>query len=115
MQKNIELRPLCFEGTIAFAVTNRGHLIPCCRCDDPETMNDPEFQKLLAVSKIQDYESIDNILIKPEWIEFVKNLQQHRGPAACINTCRKDKSADLIQVIKKFDIENTKMEYEESR
>ena len=115
MEKDIELRPLCFEGQMSFAVTNRGHLIPCCWCDDPKTMDDPEFQKLLTVSKIEDYESIDQILTKVEWIEFNKNLQQNRGPNACITKCRKNKSADLIQVIKKFDIENAKMEYEDSR
>jgi len=112
MKKDVKLQPMCFEGKISFAVTNRGHLIPCCRCDDPETMNDPEFQKLLAVSKIEDHESIDQILIKPEWIKFVKNLQQHQGPDACIKICREDKPNDLKQVIKKIDTENDKVTHE---
>ena len=30
-----QLDPQCFNGKMSFAVTNRGHLIPCCRCDDP--------------------------------------------------------------------------------
>lgn len=103
MEKDIKLKPRCLEGKIAFAVTNRGHLIPCCRCDDWVTMNDPEFQKLLDVSRIEDHESIDQILSKPEWIEFAKNLQQHRGPDACITTCREDKPDDKKQVRKKID------------
>lgn len=106
MKKNVKLKPLCFEGKISFAVTNNGYLIPCCRCDNPETMNDPEFQKLLSVSKIEDHESVDQILIKPEWIEFAERLQQHQGPNACITTCREDKSIDLKQVVKKIDIKN---------
>jgi hypothetical protein len=106
MNDNIELDPLCFKGSIAFAVTNRGHLIPCCRCDDPLTINDPEFQKLLSVSKISEYDSIDQILATNEWKEFEENLRNHTGPDACIRTCQKHKSQNTKQVIKVIDPDN---------
>lgn len=111
----MKLDPLCFKDRIAFAVTNRGHLIPCCRCDDPLTMNDPEFQKLLAVSKISDYNSIEEILVTKEWKEFEENLRNHKGPHACFHTCRKNKEEKNIQSIKLIDTQNDKVVYEENR
>lgn len=88
----MKLDPLCFKDEIGLAVTNRGHLIPCCRCDEPHTIDDPEFKKLLAVSKISDVDDVNEILLSKEWIQFYKNLLDDRGPKACINTCRADKS-----------------------
>lgn len=101
--KKVELDPLCQKGKIAMAVTNRGQLIPCCRCDDPRTMNDPEFQKLLKVSNIRDYDSIQEILNTKEWAEFNENLKNNIGPNACLETCRKNKPEEEIQNLKVFD------------
>jgi hypothetical protein len=115
LKKNIELNPQCINGTIAFAVTNRGHLIPCCRCDDPPTMNDPEFQKLLAVSKISDYNSIEEILTTEEWINFEKNLKNHKGPPACFYICKKDKNEKDIQTTKMIDTETKKIVFKDRR
>ena len=52
---DIELDPLCFKDAIALAVTNQGVLIPCCRMDDPKTMNDPLMQDFLKVSVTVSY------------------------------------------------------------
>lgn len=98
-----ELDPLCIKAQIGFAVTNRGELIPCCRCDEPKTMNDPKFQKLLAVSKIEDYDSVDEILQTKQWKQFFKNLQNHKGPAACWRTCKKNKGQDKTQTFSVID------------
>jgi hypothetical protein len=115
MSEKIELDPQCFKGTIAFAVTNRGHLIPCCRCDDPPTVRDPEFQKLLAVSKISDYNSIEEILATKEWLEFEENLRNHKGPDACIKTCRKNKEEKDTQVLKMIDPESNQILHKDYR
>tara|TARA_Y100000389_G_C16988810_1_gene283883 strand:+ start:152 stop:487 length:336 start_codon:yes stop_codon:yes gene_type:complete len=111
----MKLDPQCTKGTIAFAVTNRGHLIPCCRCDDPPTMNDPKFQELLAVSKISDYNSVSEILETKEWVDFYNNLKNHIGPQACWHTCRKNKEEEAVQVIKMIDTKNNKVMYEDKR
>jgi hypothetical protein len=115
MSTNVILDPQCIKGTMAFAITNRGHLIPCCRCDDPPTMNDPEFQKLLAVSKISDYNSIEEILKTTEWIEFEKNLKEHKGPQTCYNTCRKNKKESEIQTLKMIDTKTNKIIFKDQR
>lgn len=96
-KKPIKLDPRCFKG-FAMAVTNQGYLIPCCYCDNPKTMNDPEFKKLLAVSKISDHDNIESIVFSEEWKRFEKNLRQHQGPDACIRSCRvrKDKN-DVVR------------------
>lgn len=83
----IKLDPLCFK-TFPMAVTNTGHLIPCCYCDDKLTLNDPEFKKLLEVSNINNYNTLDEIVVTKPWKRFYKNLLRHKGPPACMYTCR---------------------------
>lgn len=102
---NYKLDPQCFKDEMSFAVTNRGHLIPCCRCDDPFTMEDPKFKKLLSVSKIDRYESIDEIIRQKEWLDFMRDLENHKGPHACFFTCRQNKAEDSIQTLEVLDPE----------
>ena len=82
----IKLKPACFEG-FPLAITNQGVLIPCCYCDDPPTLKDKEFKKLMAVSRLDDNKSIKEILRKKEWRTFYRNLKRHKGPEACMITC----------------------------
>lgn len=88
---DIELDPLCFKDEIAFAVTNQGVLVPCCRFDDPATMDDPEMKPLIEASKISENNTIDDILKKKEWKQFTDNLSKNIGPNACLATCAKAK------------------------
>lgn len=93
----IKLDPQCFKG-FPMAITNQGYLIPCCYCDHPTTMKDPEFQKLLAVSNINDYENLEDIINTKEWTDFEKNLKNHKGPRACIQTCQiRENKDDIIR------------------
>lgn len=108
MRPNKKLDPMCIKGEIAMAVTNRGELIPCCRCDDPHTTNDPKFKKLLEASKISDYDSIDEILKTKEWKRFFKNLQNNKGPNACWYTCQANKPENHIQTLTSVDTEHFK-------
>ncbi len=88
---DIELDPLCFKDEIAFAVTNQGVLVPCCRFDDPATMGDPQMKPLIEASKISENNTVDDILKKEEWKEFADNLSKNIGPPACLTTCAKAK------------------------
>ena len=38
-------RPKCLVDEIQIALTNRGHLIPCCWCDEEWSLKTPEFQE----------------------------------------------------------------------
>ena len=61
------------------AVTNRGHLIPCCWIDQTEELKHPTMQKMLAVSKIDEVESIDEILLSEPWQKFAKHCKKWSG------------------------------------
>jgi len=80
---------MCFNG-FPMAVTKDGYLVPCCYCDVTDTMQDSKFKKLLAVSKISDYDSIQEILDTKEWKLFERNLKENKGPPACMRNCQKD-------------------------
>ena len=64
---------------------------------DPLCFKNPEFKKLLKVSKISDAECIEDILLSNEWIEFYNNLKVHKGPEACRKTCDASKQSDKKQ------------------
>ena len=42
------------------ANTNRGHLIPCCNVDQPDTLADPRMVKMLKVSKLADVDKVED-------------------------------------------------------
>jgi len=94
--KNIKLKPKCFED-FPMAVTNTGHLIPCCYCDDGDTLEDPQFKKLLDASKISEHKNIQSILRTKEWIMFEANLRQHKGPPACVKTCSVKSNEGIVR------------------
>ena len=98
----MELDPKCIKGEIPFAITNRYQLIPCCRLDDLVNANDPEYLKLLSVSTISDENTIEQILSSTEWIDFVNNLKNNKGPAECFRTCGKNKLEKAKRIIYKI-------------
>jgi hypothetical protein len=93
----IKLDPACFKH-FPMAITNTGYLLPCCYCDDKYTLADPKFQKLMAVSKISDYETLDEIVSLKEWKDFEEDLRNHKGPDACMTVCRvKEDDVNMIR------------------
>ena len=101
VKDNFKLDPLCFKNEtidlngvkteygMQVAMTNKGELIPCCYLDTPANQLDVDYQKLLKVSKISDYDNIEEIYLTKEWTEFVENLKKHKGFFACKITCPK--------------------------
>ena len=81
------MKPMCFDK-FAFGITNKGELLPCCHCDDPKTIDDPDFKKLTEVSKLADYDKIEDIFKNKEWKEFYDLLTKDIPPCiACLETC----------------------------
>lgn len=104
MHKKGNLNPKCLNGEIAYAVNNRGHLLPCCRCDNPNTLKDPFFQKLLKVSKISEVSNIDQILNSKEWKKFETRLRKNIGPEVCHRTCGRFKSqVERLKIVNPVD------------
>lgn len=69
------------------AITNLAELIPCCQLDNMSTREDPHVAKLLKVSKMDDYDSIEEILLTDEWLEFYDNLSKGIAPQRCYKIC----------------------------
>ena len=96
---DFELEPRCMppqdkdsERRQQVAVTNRGQLVPCCWMDQREVLSHPEMIKMLKVSNVADYDTIDEILLTDEWQEFAKNLEQRnleKIMPVCIIHCAK--------------------------
>lgn len=87
-----ELDPKCLdERQDAFALTNKGELIPCCWLDCHRSRTtDKEYQKLLSVSRIDDYDDIEEIFFTDEWLSFIRNLYNGKGFKECHFKCKKE-------------------------
>ena len=83
----------CMNGKMQMAMSNRGHLLPCCWCDQEWTLNTPLFQKMLKVSKVSEAENIDEIVLSVEWREFEQIMKEgeagdhSRVPKNCLYHC----------------------------
>jgi|TARA_R110001632_G_scaffold43822_9_gene111456 hypothetical protein len=89
--ENVKIKPMCFNGDMNLAVTNRGQVLPCCHCDTERMMKDPEFKKLAENSYLKDYDHVNDILSNDHWQAFYESLENNRGPFACWDTCRSNK------------------------
>jgi len=88
--KESELDPKCISGSQeAFAITNRGEVIPCCWLDTSIQRKDMDYGMLTLASNLDDYDSIDEILLQDEWVEFRNNLRKGKGFALCHHVCKK--------------------------
>ena len=94
----IILEPRCMpkhgsiEERMQAAITNRGELVPCCWIDQALARNEPVIQQMLKVSKINDHNSIEDILATKEWQEFARNLAEknmNKVLPVCIHHCQK--------------------------
>jgi len=104
IQAPIKLKPRCMvksrTGQQQAAVSNRGHLIPCCWLDEKQTMDHPIMQELLKVSKISEVENIEQILFSKEWQEFEKDLREQNMDKilpSCKHHCRLREDDDKIK------------------
>ena len=93
----MKLKPKCLMNQIQMALTNRGELLPCCYCDQEVVLKDPKIKKLLSVSQISDVESVEEILLSKEWIEFAKNLEKNIAPKVCFQICGDRKESSKIE------------------
>jgi len=92
----VRIEPRCMlqgkERRQQAAVTNRGHLIPCCWVDQPKELEHPVMKEMLKVSKISEVKSIDEILLSEPWQKFAKDLAERNMKEimpVCIKHCKK--------------------------
>ena len=83
----------CMNGKMQMAMSNRGHLLPCCWFDQEWTLSTPLFQRLLKVSKVSEAENIDEIVLTDEWREFEQIMKDGEAgdhskvPKNCLYHC----------------------------
>tara|TARA_B110000259_G_C13722319_1_gene284961 strand:+ start:176 stop:526 length:351 start_codon:yes stop_codon:yes gene_type:complete len=104
----IELEPRCMppsgknpERRMQAAVTNRGHLIPCCLLDETHVLKYPVMKEILKVSKISENKSIEDILLTNEWKKFAQNLTDRNFKKIlpeCIKNCKKRKGRNRHKI-----------------
>ena len=111
-EEKLKLNPRCIAGTMQAAVTNRGHLIPCCWLDDKNNLNHPIMKSLLKVSKISEVDDIEQIVFTKEWMEFEKNLKERNFDKilpTCKHQCQVREDRDKIKKEIFFDSKTGKM------
>ena len=113
-EEKLKMNPRCIAGTMQAAVTNRGHLIPCCWLDDKSKhhMNHPIMKSLLKVSKISEVDDIEQIVLSKEWINFKKNLEEENFDKilpTCQRQCQVRADRDKMKKETFFDPETGKM------
>ena len=113
-ENKIKINPLCIAGKMQTAVTNRGHLLPCCWLDDKTDthMNHPIMKSLLKVSKVSEVDDIEEIVLTKEWIDFEKNLKERNFDKilpACKRQCQVREDGDKMKKETFFDPKTGKM------
>ena len=111
-EEKLKMNPRCIAGTMQAAVTNRGHLIPCCWLDDKNNLNHPIMKSLLKVSKISEVDDIEQIVFTKEWIEFEKNLKERNFDKilpTCKHQCQVREDRDKMKKETSFDSKTGKM------
>lgn len=84
-------QPKCITEKKEYGTTSDGYLIPCCWCDkvfsEEWTNNDPLLKALYDEQlKIENNESIDDILLSEQWLEFAQSVIN--GPHTASNRCK---------------------------
>ena len=88
--REAEIDPKCINGAQeAFAITNRGEVIPCCWLDTYVQRMEEDYAMLALASNLNDFDSIEEIFLQDEWVEFRKNLREGKGFGICHLVCKK--------------------------
>ena len=86
----MKLYPRCMGGTKPPAYSATGYILPCCWADDDKVLD--EFKFLMKEHlKLENVESINDIFLSDEWIEFFNMLEQNgnNAPYVCKKYCSK--------------------------
>ena len=111
--KNIKLRPRCLPNpddpnyiSMPLAINNRGYILPCCWCDEKSVTTSERFKKIYNVSKLENFDTVEQLMGQPEWKEFENDLVRARDVGdnlnkingVCIHHCKVREKEDKIKV-----------------
>ena len=87
---DMKLVPKCVHANRAEAYVNTGHILPCCWVDGLFARKEPEIEALFADHlKVENNNSLEDILFSKEWIEFYDLILNHpeKAPKECYKYC----------------------------
>lgn len=70
-----------------FGNTSRGYILPCCYMDTPDLFDGDASFLVDEKFKLDNVESIDEIIESDVWQKFYDNLRNGIGPTQCHRTC----------------------------
>lgn len=83
--------PICISKNREFGSSCMGFITPCCWIDPISWQNgisDPLIANLFTEElRIDNNESIDDIILSDEWISFFKSV--YNGPDTASNVCKR--------------------------
>ena len=100
--KNIHSKPL--------VSTNDGYILPCCWADNCQKVRTRDFSELTKEHlKIDNVDSIEEIIESNEWIEFFRVLTEEpeNAPITCKEKCDSNRPDQLKKEVTK----DTKVSY----
>ena len=93
--------PKCITTSKDYGSTSDGYLIPCCWCDKIFSKgiinNDPLLEALFDEElKVENNESIEDILLSDQWIEFAQSIINgpHTASKRCKYYCYRESSME---------------------
>ena len=84
-----KLYPKCLESDAEMGNTSQGYLLPCCWWDVPDLFTSDLKDLVQEKFKLDTIQSIDEILLSPEWASFFKNIKEGIAPDYCYQICGK--------------------------
>jgi len=107
-KNNIQLDPDCLRNLdLTMMITNTGHLLPCGQLNVGQGVRDPKVQELMKYTKLSDYDSLNDLVSHPKWIEHFANLEKNIGPDRCFYCCRADNNFNKHSMWTITDIDGT--------
>ena len=96
-------KPKCINGEKIIGHSATGWILPCCWLDPNEDPIEDEKIKALFTDdlKIENVESIEDILYSDPWIEFMNTIQSGKDvPTMCLKYCSESPNVRSITRVK---------------
>jgi hypothetical protein len=77
-------KPLCLEGDLLISYVNSGHMLPCCFAEGNREVFAQFFTDDL---KIDNNDTIDDILTSDTWVDFYYDIKHNPKKVASYNHC----------------------------
>lgn len=81
------LNPKCLNKNFQMGYTARGYILPCCWADRPDLFESDMKELVKEKFRIDNIQSITDVIHSSEWISFYKDLAKGNGRKICYIYC----------------------------